>query len=115
MRASVALIGKFKRARSARGGVDARVNFRSVNMEATSKASSIPLISIVGKGRGDDGQEFLRLKIRSAGELPRQAILSMDDYSLEPLDTIRALQLPIVSGTAQREFQARVRSVLQLR
>ena len=35
-------------------------------MEATSKASSIPLISIVGKGRGDDGQEFLRLKICSA-------------------------------------------------
>jgi len=72
-------------------------------MEATSKASSIPLISIVGKGCGD-GQEFLRLKIRSAGELPRQAILSMDAYLRDPLATIRALQLPIVSGTAQREF-----------
>ena len=45
---SVALIGEFKRARSACGGVDARINIRSANMKATSKASSIPLISIVG-------------------------------------------------------------------
>ncbi len=41
-------------------------------MKATSKASSIPLISIVGKRCGD-GQEFLRLKIAGTGEQPRQA------------------------------------------
>jgi len=58
MRASVALIDEFKRARSAWRGVDARVNFRSVNMEATSKASSIPLISIVGEGRGHRDSYF---------------------------------------------------------
>ena len=81
-------------------------------MKATSKASSIPFISIVAKGRGD-GQEFLRLKISGTDEQPRQVILSIDAYLTEPLATIRALRLPLVSGAAQREFQTLVQSALQ--
>src|SRR5271165_5542326 len=94
MRASTAIVlmGEFKRARSAWGGVDARVKIRSANMKATTKVALTRAISIVAKGRGD-GQEFLRLKISGTGEQPRQAILSIDAYLTDPLATIRALQL----------------------
>ena len=91
--------------------VDAQVDIRSENMKAT-KVTLTRAISIVAKGRGG-GQEFLRLKICGAGEKPRQAILSVDAYLTDPLATIRALRLPLVSGAAQREFQALVQSALQ--
>lgn len=81
-------------------------------MKTTSKASLTRAIAILAKG-SDGGQEFLRLKISGACEQPRQAVLSIDAYSTDPLATIRALRLPLVSGMAQREFQARVQSELQ--
>ena len=108
----IALMGEFKRARSAWSRVDARVKISSANMKATTKVALTRAISVVAKGRGD-GQEFFRLKISGAGEQPRQAILSIDAYLTDPLGTIRALQLPLVSGVAQREFQARVQSALR--
>jgi len=80
-------------------------------MKATTKVALTRAISIVAKGRGD-GQEFLRL-ISGTGEQPRPAILPIDAYLTAPLATIRALHLPLVSGVAQREFQARVQSALQ--
>lgn len=80
-------------------------------MKAATKVALTGAIAIVAKGRGG-GQELLRLTVARKDEQPRQAILSINAY-LTALATIRALHLPLVSGMAQREFQARVQSELE--
>jgi hypothetical protein len=83
-------------------------------MTKSDKAKLTGDIAVAAKGRGD-GQDFFRLEITEAGKKPRMEILSVVEYRSNPLTTITALRLPLLSGAAQREFASRLQAAFGMK